>query len=133
MTVAIAYNPQTGEVFEHFGHCPYFAVYQYGEYVEDCRKSLIDTSMLSGHQQMCDRMKELSADAVVAVNMGEAAQKALLECGILPVIGARGNADYISDLLVTGQLTEGGCSCGGSCGCGDSCSCGDSCVCGECG
>ena len=31
MKIAVAY--QDGEIYEHFGHCPLFAVYEYGEYV----------------------------------------------------------------------------------------------------
>ena len=44
MRIAVAY--QDGEIFGHFGHCPLFALYEYGEYVSDCQKKLVDTSML---------------------------------------------------------------------------------------
>ena len=29
MKIAVAY--QDGEIFGHFGHCPMFAIYEYGE------------------------------------------------------------------------------------------------------
>ena len=57
MLIAVAYKD--GEIYEHFGHCPMFALYEYGEYVSDCTKRLIDTSGLSGHHQMAEKMKEL--------------------------------------------------------------------------
>ena len=50
MRVAVAY--QDGEIYGHFGHCPMFAVYEYGEYVSDCTKKLVDSSARSGHQQI---------------------------------------------------------------------------------
>ena len=140
MRIAVAY--QDREIFGHFGHCPMFAIYEYGEYVSDCTKTLVDTSSISGHQQMADKMKELGVDAVIAGNMGGEAKAALLSAGIVPIAGYSGDADTASDLLVTGQLpiySEGGnCGCsGGSCGCGcggheDGCGCGSegNCSCG---
>jgi predicted Fe-Mo cluster-binding NifX family protein len=134
MRIAVAY--QDGEIFGHFGHCPLFALYDYGEYVSDCQKKLVDTSMLSGHQQMADKMKELEVDAVIVGNMGGEAKAMLLSYGIVPIVGYSGDADTASDLLVTGQLpvspAEGGCGCGGSCNCGGSCGPEDGCSCGCC-
>ena len=132
MRIAVAY--QDGDIFGHFGHCPLFAIYEYGEYVSDCQKKLVDTSMLSGHQQMADKMKELEVDAVIVGNMGGEAKAMLLSYGIVPIAGYSGDADTASDLLVTGQLPvnpgEGGCGCGCSCGCGGSCSPESGCSCG---
>lgn len=132
MRIAVAY--QDGEIFGHFGHCPLFAIYEYGEYVSDCQKKLVDTSMLSGHQQMADKMKELEVDAVIVGNMGGEAKAMLLSYGIVPIAGYSGDADTASDLLVTGQLPvnpgEDGCGCGCSCGCGGSCSPESGCSCG---
>ena len=132
MRVAVAY--QDGEIYGHFGHCPMFAVYEYGEYVSDCTKKLVDSSDRSGHQQMADLMKELDVDAVIVGNMGGEGKAALLSYGIVPIVGYSGDADTASDLLVTGQLptspADGGCGgCSGSCGggCGgheEGCGCG---------
>ena len=126
MKIAVAY--QDGEIYGHFGHCPMFAVYEYGDYVSDCKKTLVDTSMLSGHQAMASKMKELDVAAVMAGNMGGEAKAELLSLGIVPIAGYSGDADTAADLLVTGQLpvngVEGGCGCSGSCG-GCSGSCGD--------
>ena len=130
MKIAVAY--ENGEIYGHFGHCPMFAVYEYGEYVNECEKKLVDTSALSGHQAMADKMRELEVDAVICGNMGGEGKALLLSYGIVPIVGYSGDADTASDLLVTGRLpmnpseaTGEGCSCGGSCG--DGCSCGSSC------
>ena len=128
MRVAGAY--ENGERYGHFGHCPQFAFYEYGEYVNDCVKTLVDTSDRSGHQAMAELMKEQGVDAVLCGQMGGEAKALLLSMGIVPVFGYCGHADTAADLLVTGQLPiapggEGGtCSgCGGSCG-SEGCGCG---------
>ena len=142
MKVAVAYN--NGEIHGHFGHCDTFAVYEYGEYVHECTKTLVETGGRQGHQAMADLMREQGVAAVICGNMGGEAKALLLSYGIVPVAGYSGDADTAADLLVTGQLptspADGGCGCSGSCGggcCGSEgegdcgCGCGDGgCGCG---
>ena len=139
MKVAVAYD--NGEIYGHFGHCDMFAFYEYGEYVYECTKTLIETADRHGHQAMADLMREQGVDAVICGNMGGEGKALLLSYGIVPVVGYSGDADTAADLLVTGQLPispgeggGGGCSCGGSCNCGsdggEGCSCGGGCGCG---
>lgn len=138
MKVAIAYKD--GEIYQHFGHCECFALYDYyGETTAECRKKLIDSSSLQGHSAMAELMRQNGVDAVMAGNMGDEARAALLSMGIVPITGYSGDADTAADLLVTGQLPMagegggcgGGCgSCAGSCGGGD-CGCGDGGFCGS--
>ena len=139
MKVAVAYD--NGEIHGHFGHCDMFAIYEYGEYVYECTKTLIETKDRQGHQAMADLMREQGVDAVICGNMGGEGKALLLSYGIVPVVGYSGDADTAADLLVTGQLPinpgeggGGGCSCGGSCNCGaeggEGCSCGGGCSCG---
>ena len=130
MKVAVAFD--NGEIYGHFGHCETFAVYEYGEYVHECSKTLIETGDRRGHEAMAELMREQGVDAVICGNMGGEAKALLLSCGIVPVAGYSGDADTAADLLVTGQLPVtpggGGCSCGGNCSCGsdgsEGCSCG---------
>ena len=124
MKVAVAY--ENGEIYGHFGHCETFAIYEYGEYVHECTKTLIETGDRHGHEAMADLMREQGVAAVICGNMGGEAKALLLSYGIVPVAGYSGDADTAADLLVTGQLpvTPGG-DCGCSGGCGGGCSCGD--------
>ena len=130
MKVAVAYD--NGEIYGHFGHCETFAVYEYGEYVHECSKTLIETGDRRGHEAMAELMREQGVDAVICGNMGGEAKALLRSYGIVPVAGYSGDADTAADLLVTGQLPVtpggGGCSCGGNCSCGsddgEGCSCG---------
>ena len=140
MKVAVAYD--NGEIFGHFGHCGTFAFYEYGDYVHECTKTLVETGDRQGHEAMADLMREQGVDAVICGNMGGEAKAALLSMGIVPIVGYSGDADTAADLLVTGQLPlspgdggcGGGCSggCGGCCGGdeGGSCGCGGGCGCG---
>lgn len=137
MRIAVAYKD--GEIFEHFGHCETFALYDYeGAEVSEVTKKLIDCSDRHGHQAMADLMRESRVDAVICGNMGGEAKSLLLSYGIVPVAGYCGSADDAADLLVTGQLPiidgAGACSggCGGCCGSchdedGEGCGCGCGC------
>ena len=129
MKVAVAYDK--GEIYGHFGHCETFAFYEYGEYVSDCTKTLMETGDRQGHEAMAELMREQGVDAVICGNMGGEAKAALLSLGIVPIVGYSGDADTAADLLVTGQLpvsgeeySGGGCSCGCICGCGAYIGCG---------
>ena len=135
--VAVAY--ENGEIGGHFGHCTCFAIYEYGESVDDVTKTLVDASALHGHEQMVQLMVEQGVVAVICQTMGEAAIQLLLENSIYPVPGYAGDADTAADMLVTGQLqlgNPGGCGggcggCGGGCHGGDEegCGCGGGCGC----
>ena len=122
MRIAVTYKD--GEIFEHFGHCECFAIYEYGDEVSDCKKTLVDCADRHGHQAMADLMKEQSVDAVICGNLGGEARALLLSYGIVPVAGYCGHADTAADMLVTGQLPiiDGAGACGGGCGgCGGGC------------
>ena len=134
MKIAVAY--ENGEIYGTFANCPQYALYEYGEYVSDCVKTLIDTSELEGNAAMADRMKELEVDAVLCGFMTGEGKALLLSAGIVPVVGYSGDADTASDLLVTGRLplnpSEGGCGgCGGGCSCGGGCGDEGGCGCGD--
>ena len=140
--IRIAVSYKDGEIFEHFGHSEFFAIYEFDEHdLGVSTKRLVDTSAMHGHKDMADLMKREKIDAVICGQMGDEARSMLLSYGIIPVPGYCGDADTAAELLVTGQLptSDGGaCSggCGGCSGChgGDegeeSCGCGGGCGCG---
>ena len=124
MKIAVTYKD--GEIYEHFGHCETFAIYDYEQAdVNRVTKVLVDCSDRHGHQAMADLMRQQGVDAVICGNMGAEARALLLTYGIIPVAGYCGDADTAADMLITGQLPifddAGACGCGGGCGggCGD--------------
>ena len=140
--IRIAVSYKDGEIFEHFGHSDFFAIYEFDEHdLGASTKRLVDTSAMHGHQDMADLMKREKIDAVICGQMGDDARSLLLSYGIIPVPGYCGDADTAAELLVTGQLppSDGG-ACGGGCGgCSgchggeeseDPCACGGGCGCG---
>ena len=124
MKIAVTYKD--GEIYEHFGHCETFAIYDYEEAdVNRVTKVLVDCADRHGHQAMADLMREQGVDAVICGNMGAEARALLLTYGIIPVAGYCGDADTAADLLITGQLPvfddAGACSGGSGGGCGGGC------------
>ena len=86
MRIAVAYKD--GEIFEHFGHCEMFAIYDYEDAdVNKCTKRLVETAGREGHKAMSDLMREEKIDAVIAGNMGGEAKALLLSYGIIPIVG----------------------------------------------
>ena len=136
MRIAVAYND--GMIFEHFGHCECFAIYDYeNSDVNKCTKTLVDCSDKHGHAAMANLMRDEKIDVVIVGNMGPEAKNMLLSYGIIPLAGYVGGADKAADMLILGQLPmldmAGSCSggCGGCSGCGDAgCGCGDDGGCG---
>ena len=69
MRIAVAYND--GMIFEHFGHCECFAIYDYeNSDVNKCTKTLVDCSDKHGHAAMANLMREQKIDVVICGNMG---------------------------------------------------------------
>ena len=123
MKIAVTYKD--GEIYEHFGHCETFAIYDYEQAdVNQVTKVLVDCSDRHGHQAMADLMRQQGVDAVICGNMGAEARALLLTYGIIPVAGYCGDADTAADMLITGQLPilDDAGACGGGCGgCGGGC------------
>ena len=66
MRIAVAYKD--GEIFEHFGHCEMFAIYDYENAdVNKCTKRLVETAGREGHKAMSDLMREEKIDAVASL------------------------------------------------------------------
>ena len=142
MIIAVAYKDQ--EIFEHFGHAEYFAIYRTNaDNTEIVEKAMVEVKE-TGHQAVADLMDSCGVDVVIVGHIGTSARQALAEYGIVAFAGFCGNADDAAELMMHGQLPylteEGGCSGGcsgchghdeeGGCGCGahdhedGSCGCG---------
>ena len=125
--IRIAVSYKDGEIFEHFGHSEFFAIYEFDEHdLGVSTKRLVDCAGLHGHKDMAELLKREKADAVICGQMGDEARSLLLSCGVIPVPGYCGDADTAAELLVTGQLPsgDGGCCSGGCGGCSGCSGCG---------
>lgn len=124
MRVAVTY--EDGRIFEHFGRCEQFKVYE----VEDEKvvSSEVMTSNGIGHEALAYLLAEKDIDVLICGGMGGGAQAALADAGLIVYAGQSGSADEAVEAYLRGELTdkgvtcdhhdheEGGHSCGGSCG-----------------
>ncbi len=101
-TMRIAVTYENGEVFQHFGHCAQFKLYD----VEDgkiVKEQVVDTNG-SGHGALAGFLKAAKADALICGGIGMGAQMALAEAGIRLYAGVTGNADAAAKSLAVGNL-----------------------------
>lgn len=98
MKLAVSYDNETGDIFQHFGRTEFFKVYE----IEDgaVRSSEIVSTNGLGHGALAGVLKGLKADALICGGIGGGAQMALSEAGIRLYGGCTGNADRaVSDFL----------------------------------
>jgi len=124
MKIAVTY--ENGQIFQHFGHCAQFKLYDVEE--NKVKSSEIVDAAGSGHGALAGFLKEHGVDALICGGIGGGARIALADAGIELYPGACGDADAQVAALLTHTLSydpdivcshhhEEGHGCGsGSCG-----------------
>ena len=99
----IAVTCENGEVFQHFGHTPGFAVFDVDE------KKIVSESMLSsgesGHGALATLLSDANVDLLICGGIGGGAINALTQAGIQVIGGAEGNVREVVQALLNGNLT----------------------------
>ena len=99
----IAVTCENGEVFQHFGHTPGFAVFDVDE------KKIVSESMLSsgesGHGALATLLADADVDLLICGGIGGGAINALAQAGIQVIGGAEGNVREVVQALLNGNLT----------------------------
>lgn len=100
MKIAVTY--EQGAVFQHFGHCESFKIYE----VEDnaVKGARVVSAAGSGHGALAGFLKEQGVDTLVCGGIGGGARTALAEAGITLYPGVQGNADESVAALLNGTL-----------------------------
>lgn len=129
----IAIPVSNGEIFQHFGRTEQFKLYEVEDnMVVSC--DLLDSNG-TGHEALAELLAENGVEFVICGGMGEGANRALFDAGIIPISGAEGDPDEAVAEFLSGDLLSAGCNCdhhgeghecGGSCGggcggCGGGC------------
>lgn len=100
MRIAVAY--ENGQVFQHFGHCARFKLYE----VEDGR--VVSTKVIdaagSGHSLLAGFLMMNGVDELICGGIGGGAQQALAAAGIRLYAGVTGSADAAAQALAEGKL-----------------------------
>lgn len=100
MKIAVTY--ENGRVFQHFGHCNEFKIYE----VE--QKTVKSTRVLStgesGHGALAGLLKEWGVEALICGGIGGGARTALGDMGISLYPGVTGDADESVEAFLAGTL-----------------------------
>lgn len=111
MKIAVTYDENNEQIFQHFGHTEALKVYK----VEN--NEIISTEILSteghGHSVMADFLKDVDAKVLICGGIGPCAISALQEYGIVLCAGISGNADEAVKQFLEGTLnyqSEANCS-----------------------
>ncbi|MBC8584590.1 NifB/NifX family molybdenum-iron cluster-binding protein [Youxingia wuxianensis] len=98
----IAVTYENGQVFQHFGHCKQFKIYEVQE------NKIIASNLLdaggSGHGALADFLKSHGVDVLICGGIGSGAKTALSQAGISFYPGAAGGADEQVAALLAGTL-----------------------------
>ena len=102
MKVAVTYEKETGNVFQHFGKTQYFKIYQ----IEDGKilsSEVIDNGG-NGHHAIPPYLKSLGVETLILGNRGQGAIEAIAASGLKEMPGITGNADEAAELFAKGEL-----------------------------
>lgn len=98
----IAVTCENGQVFQHFGHTPEFAVFVTdgsqitSEYIKPCGES--------GHGALAGLLSDETVDVLICGGIGGGAIAALTDAGITVVGGACGNVRQVAEDYLAGKL-----------------------------
>ena len=101
-SMKIATTYENGQIFQHFGHCALFKVYE----TEDGKvvsSKIIDANG-SGHSMLAGMLMMNGVDALICGGIGGGAQTALARFGIKVYGGVTGDADAAVEAFLKGEL-----------------------------
>lgn len=100
MKIAVTF--ENGQVFQHFGHCKQFKIYETGENAV-VASQVIGTGE-SGHGALAGFLQEQGVEALICGGIGGGARMALDELGIRLYPGVTGDADESVEAFLNGTL-----------------------------
>lgn len=102
MKIAVTYENETGEIFQHFGKTEYFKVYDVENHA--VTSSEVVSTNGQGHGALAGVLNGLHADVLICGGIGGGAQMALSEAGIRFYGGCAGSADQAVADFIAGKL-----------------------------
>jgi len=102
MRIAVTYEKESGEVFQHFGHTEFFKLYN----VEGGRvmNSLVIAAPEQGHDALAAFLGQMRVNALICGGIGGGARKALEDVGVILYGGVAGDADAAVNAFLAGTL-----------------------------
>ncbi len=100
--LAVTYDIETGEVFQHFGHCKNFKVYNIAD--NKVASSSVESSGSYGHGGLATFLANIGVEILICGGIGGGAQNALHAAGIKFYGGVQGQADKAVEAYLAGDL-----------------------------
>ena len=101
MKIAVTYGD--GQVFQHFGHCEQFKLYEVSE--GQITSAQVVSAVGSGHGALAGFLQSHGMDTLICGGIGAGARSALAEAGIRLYPGVTGGADESVAALLAGSLS----------------------------
>lgn len=86
MKLAVTYNPENGEIFQHFGRTETFKVYDLAD--GKIQKAEVCSTQGQGHGALVGVLQQLGAEAVICGGIGGGAQEGLKKPALLSMEAA---------------------------------------------
>ncbi|MBP5402197.1 MAG: NifB/NifX family molybdenum-iron cluster-binding protein [Treponema sp.] len=102
MKVAVTYEKETGNIFQHFGKTEFFKIYEI-ENGKVVSSEIIDNGG-NGHHALPPFLKSLGVETIILGNRGQGAVDAINASGLKEIPGITGSADEAIELFVKGGL-----------------------------
>ena len=102
MKIAVTYEKETGNVFQHFGKTEFFKIYEIdgGKIVSS---EIIDNGG-NGHHALPPYLKSLGVETLILGNRGQGAIDAIAAAGLQEIPGITGSADEAAELFAKNKL-----------------------------
>ena len=102
MKIAVTYEKETGNVFQHFGKTEFFKIYEIdgGKIVSS---EIIDNGG-NGHHALPPYLKSLGVEILILGNRGQGAIDAIAAAGLQEIPGITGSADEAAELFAKNEL-----------------------------
>ncbi|MBO4386589.1 MAG: NifB/NifX family molybdenum-iron cluster-binding protein [Treponema sp.] len=102
MKIAVTYEKESGNVFQHFGKTQYFKLYEI-ENGQVLKSQIIDNGG-NGHHALPPYLKSLGVETLILGNRGQGAIDAIAASGLKEIPGITGSADEAAALFAKGEL-----------------------------
>ena len=102
MRIAVSYDNESGEVFQHFGSTGFFKLYnvEQGKVVS----SLVIAAPEQGHDALAQFLALMRVNALICGGIGGGARAALEDAGVILYGGVAGSADTAVNAFLAGTL-----------------------------
>lgn len=98
----IAVTTENGNVFQHFGHCKNFTLFETeGEKIKN--KTMIDVGE-EGHSALATLLGNHNVDVLICGGIGGGARVALAQNGVEVIPGTAGSVDEVTAAYLKGDL-----------------------------